>query len=217
MTWRPDGQGLTYLEQDAPPRRDSTRAADDTTGQPRRRDRVMHWAPPFGASDAKPLYESNTRIATHRYSSDLKVLFLSERMGQQTHEYAVIVSEPTRRYTLARYRADDVYANPGTLVMARGTLGGGGGFGGGFGGFGGGNLANREVQLSADGEHAYLYGTKYDKNPLEVGPKSFIDKVNIKTAAKTRVYESENNAVFERVVAFHDIDGKRSSSPGIGA
>ncbi|MGQ0640586.1 MAG: S9 family peptidase [Gemmatimonadaceae bacterium] len=208
VTWRPDGQGLTYLEQDPPPRRDSTRAADDTTGQPRRRDRVMHWVPPFGASDVKPLYESNTRIATHRYSSDLKTLFLSERQGQQTHEYAVILSEPTRRYTLARNRADDVYNNPGSLVMKRGTLGGGGGFGGGGFRFGGGGGGNKEVQVSADGESAYLYGTQYDRNPLEVGPKTFIDKVNIKSGAKTRVYESDNNNVFERVVAFHDLDSK---------
>jgi dipeptidyl aminopeptidase/acylaminoacyl peptidase len=211
VTWRPDGQGLTYLEQEAAPARgDSARpAAGDSASQPRRRDRVMHWLPPFGDGSMKPLYESNTRIASHRYSSDFKTLFLSERQGQQTHEYAVILSEPTRRYTLARYRADDVYANPGTLVMARGTLGGGGGFGGGFGGFGGANLSNREVQVSADGEHVYLYGTKYDRNPLEVGPKTFIDKVNIKTAAKTRVYESDNNGIFERVVAFHDLDSKR--------
>ncbi len=209
ITWRPDNQGLTYLEQDPPPRRDSTRAPDDTTGQPRRRDRVVHWAAPFGTSDVQTLYESNTRIATHRYSSDLKTLFLSERQGQQTHEYAVILSEPTRRYTLARYRADDVYANPGSIVMKRGALGGGAGFGGGGFGFGGGGGGNKEVQTSADGESAYLYGTTYDKNPLQVGPRTFVDKVNIKTGAKTRVFESDNNGVFERVVAFHDLDSKK--------
>ncbi|HEY7568892.1 MAG TPA: prolyl oligopeptidase family serine peptidase [Gemmatimonadaceae bacterium] len=208
ITWRPDNQGLTYLEQDPPARRDSTRAADDTTGQPRRRDRVISWAPPFGSGDKTTLYESNTRITTHRYSPDLKTLFLSERAGPTTHEYAVILSEPTKRYTLARYRAEDVYANPGALIMKRGTLGGGGGFGGGFGGFGGANLANREVQLSPDGESVYLYGIKYDKNPLENGPKSFVDKVNIKTGAKNRIYESENNNVYERVVAFHDLEAK---------
>lgn len=209
ITWRPDNQGLTYLEQDAPPRRDSTRAPDDTTGQPRRRDRVMTWAPPFGSGDVKTLYESNTRITTHRYSPDLQTLFLSERAGQQTHEYAVILSEPAKRYTLARYRADDVYANPGALVMKRGTLGGGGGFGGGGFGFGAAAGGNREVQVSADGESVYLYGTKYDRNPLENGPRSFIDKVTIKTGAKTRVFESENNNVYERVVAFHDLEAKR--------
>ncbi|MEW5917278.1 MAG: hypothetical protein AB1762_12775, partial [Gemmatimonadota bacterium] len=208
VTWRPDGLGLTYLEQEAPARRDTAAAQGDSANGPRRRDRVMHWAAPFGAGDAKPIYESNTRIATHRYSSDMKTLFLSERQGQQTHEYAVILSEPTRRHTLARYRADDVYANPGSLVMKRGTLGGGGGFGGGF-GFGGGNTGNKEVQTSTDGESVYLYGTKYDRNPLENGPKTFIDRVNIKSGAKTRVYESENNGVFERVVAFHDLDSKK--------
>jgi dipeptidyl aminopeptidase/acylaminoacyl peptidase len=207
ITWRPDNLGLTYLEQEAPARDDTARATGDSASQPRRRDRVMHWAPPFDNNSLKPLYESNTRIATHRYSPDLKVLFLSERSGQQTHEYAVILSEPSRRYTLARYRADDVYANPGSLVMARGTLGGGGGFGG-F-GFGGGGNTEREVQVAPDGEHVYFYGTRYDRNPLEVGPRTFIDKVNIKSGAKTRLYESDNNNVYERVVAFHDLDAKK--------
>lgn len=209
LTWRPDNQGLTYLEQEAPARRDtSAAAAGDSTRAPRK-DRVMHWLPPFGATDTKVLYESNTRITTHRYSPDLSVLFLSERQGQNTHEYAVALAEPTKRYTIARFRAEDVYGNPGSLVMARGTLGGGGGFGGG--GFGGGGSAggDKRVHLSADGGSVYLSGTQYDRKPEENGPRTFIDKVNWRTGQKTRVFLSENNNVFERAVAFQDIDAKQ--------
>ncbi len=210
LTWRPDNQGLTYLEQEAaPPRRDNNNAdaPGDSAARPQRKDRVMTWSAPFGAGDAKLLYESNTRIATHRYAPDMSVLFLSERQGQSTHEYAVVLSEPGRRYTLARFRADDVYGNPGTLVMARGTLGGGGGFGGGF-GFGA-ATGDKRVQLSSDGSSVYLAGTQYDRNPEQNGPRAFIDKVNIRTGAKTRVYQSDNNNVYERAVAFQDIDAKQ--------
>ncbi|MGQ0539984.1 MAG: TolB family protein, partial [Gemmatimonadaceae bacterium] len=209
ITWHAASGGITFLEQDPPPaRRDSAAAeAADSAAQPRRRDRVKQWLPPFDSGSIKTLYESNSRITTHRYSADLAALFLSERNGQQTHEYAVFLSEPSKRYTLARYRGDDVYGSPGQLVLSRGSLGTGGAFGGGFGGVAPGTT--REVQLSADGEHVYFYGFKYDKNPLDVGPRTFIDKVNIKTAAKSRIYESDNNAVFERVIAFHDLETQR--------
>jgi dipeptidyl aminopeptidase/acylaminoacyl peptidase len=204
VTWRPDHQGLTYLEQEpAPARRDTSATPGDSTR--RRKDRVMHWAPPFGPNDVKVLYESDTRIATHRYAPDLSVLFLSERTGPATHEYAVVLAEPGKKYTLARYRAEDVYSNPGTLVMARGTITAGGGFGGfGFGGGQGGG--DRRVQLSPDGSSAYFAGTLYDRNPHEVGPRTFIDKVNIRSAQKSRLFLSENNSLFERAIAFQDLE-----------
>ena len=65
------------------------------------------------------------------------------------------------------------------------------------------------MQLSADGTSVYLQGTAYDRNPNEVGPKTFIDKVAIKTGEKQRIYESENRDVFERVSSALDIDAGR--------
>jgi dipeptidyl aminopeptidase/acylaminoacyl peptidase len=49
----------------------------------------------------------------------------------------------------------------------------------------------------------------YDKNPNDVGPKTFIDKVAIKTGEKQRIYESDNKDVFERVSAALDIEAGR--------
>ena len=63
--------------------------------------------------------------------------------------------------------------------------------------------------LSADGTSVFFQGTVYDKNPNEVGPKTFIDKVAIKTGEKQRIYESENNGVFERVSTVLDTDAGR--------
>ena len=223
IAWRTDGQGLTYVEQEpAPPgegrsgARGSAQAAtddQDTPGrggrgaQPQRKDRVYQWNAPFDDASRKVIYENSTRITGHRFSPDMQILFFSERAGQNTIESAVFLSEPGRKYTLARYRTDDVYANPGSLLSTRGGGGGGRGAGGGGGrGAGGGS---GPVQLSPDGQSVFFQGSVYDRNPNEVGPKSFIDKVAIKSGEKTRVYESDNANVYERVSSVLDIDAKR--------
>ena len=63
--------------------------------------------------------------------------------------------------------------------------------------------------LSADSQHVFYQGTTYSKTPNEVGPKTFIDKVAIKTGEKTRVYESDNTNVYERVSTILDPDAAR--------
>jgi dipeptidyl aminopeptidase/acylaminoacyl peptidase len=229
IAWRSDNQGLTYLEQEPAPAGEAGRgrtgrgtagdgagapAADssqDEAGRggraPQRKDRLNHWLPPFGEASRNVLYENSTRMTEARFSPDLQMLFFSERAGQNTIEYAVDLSDTTKRYTLARYRADDVYANPGSLLSTRGIVSAGGRgaapAGGGRGGFGGGT---GPVQLSADKQSVFLQGSTYDRNPNEAGPKTFIDKVAIKTGEKQRVYESDNRGVYERVSAVIDID-----------
>ncbi|MCI0436013.1 MAG: prolyl oligopeptidase family serine peptidase, partial [Gemmatimonadetes bacterium] len=216
VSWRTDGQGLTYLEQDPAPPADS--AAADTPavdrggrggqagaeGGSRRMDRVYQWLAPFDSASKKVVYEQNTRMSGHRFSEDMKVLFFTERSGQNTSEIAVFLDTPGEKHTLARYRGEDIYANPGSLVMTRGGAGGGG-FGGGRGGGGGGG----SVQLSADGQHVFYQGTQYDRNPEEVAPKPFIDRVNIRSGDKSRVWEANNSDVYERVASILDIDAGR--------
>jgi dipeptidyl aminopeptidase/acylaminoacyl peptidase len=65
------------------------------------------------------------------------------------------------------------------------------------------------VQLSADGSSVFLQGAVYDRAPGDVGPKTFIDKVAIKTGEKQRIYESENRDVYERVTSALDLDAGR--------
>ncbi len=228
VAWRTDGHGLTYVEQEPAPARAagqagrsaaSTAAADDQPPAggrrgggagdqaPQRKDRVYQWTAPFDAANQKVIYENASRISGHRYSSDLQVLFFSERAGQNAVETAVYLNDTAKKYTLARYRADDIYANPGSLVSTRGTGGGGGRAGGG--GRGGPVGGTTPVQLSADGSSVFFQGTSYDKNPNQVAPKAFIDKVSIKTGDKERIYESENTGVAERVSTVLDADAKR--------
>ncbi|NJD19495.1 MAG: S9 family peptidase, partial [Gemmatimonadetes bacterium] len=213
VAWRKDNKGLVYLEQEPAP--DTTAAGarpaapaqpaeEGESGRARRKDRIMFWAPPFDSASLKVLYENNSRMSAHRYSPDYEWAFLSERQGQNNHEFAVKLSEPGKKYTLARYSSEDFYANPGSLVLTGGSVPGGGGFGGG--GFGGARGGGETVQLSGDRGSVFFYGTAYDKDPVANGPKSFMDKVAVATGQKTRVYESSNQNVWERVSSILDID-----------
>jgi dipeptidyl aminopeptidase/acylaminoacyl peptidase len=221
LAWRTDGQGLTFVEQDPPPpgsenqgrgaRGRGADTGDAPAGQGRgpqaqRPDRVYQWVAPFDAANKKVIFENSTRMSGHRFSPDMQVLFFSERQGQNTIESAVYLSEPAKKYTLARYRNDDVYANPGSIVGLRGG-GGGGGRGGGRGGGGGGG--GGPVLLSADGTSVFFQGTINAKNPNEVGPKTFVDRVAIRTGEKQRLFESDNNNAFERVAAIIDPEAGR--------
>ncbi len=223
LSWRPDGQGFTYLEQDPPPPPAGAAATGGTATDPPsppaaaparaggrqgggqaaapRPDRVYQWMAPFTDATKKVIYENTTRMTGHRFSDDMKMLFYRESANQQTADYAVDLAAPAERHRLVQYRTDDFYANPGTLMSAAGGGGGGGGRGGGGGG--------GAVLLSADRANVYYSGTVYDKVPAETGPKTFIDQVAIKTGEKQRIFESNNQDMWERVTSVLDINAKR--------
>ncbi|HKJ02932.1 MAG TPA: prolyl oligopeptidase family serine peptidase, partial [Longimicrobiales bacterium] len=210
VAWREDNQGLTFLEQEAAPdTTDGARAARPAAGgegqRARRKDRVMQWTAPFDSAGLKVIYEQDTRISAHKYSPDHQTLFLTERQGENTHEFAVTLGDPGTKHTLARYSNDDFYANPGSLVLNDGGVPSRGRFGG-FGGRGGGGEV---VQLSADGGDVFFYGTEYDKDPMANGPRSFMDRVSIATGDKVRVYESTADDAYEAITAVLDIDADR--------
>jgi dipeptidyl aminopeptidase/acylaminoacyl peptidase len=204
VAWRRDGAGLTYLEQEPAPPADS--AGLDERDRPKRKDRLFQWTPPFDSASRKVLFESDSRISNHRFSPDYTVLFATERNGQTIHEYAVVLSDPATKHTLARYRSDDVYANPGSLILRYDGLPTPNPFAG-FGEFGGGpRNPGAIVQMSADGKSVYYYGTAYHRNPLEVGPKNYIDRIDFRTGQKTRLFETDNTGIYERVLAIRDLE-----------
>jgi len=192
---------------------------------PPRKDRLMQWGPPFSESSTKQLYENPTRMTGLRFSPDGQIIFFSETANGSTSQVAVFLSDPAQKYVLARSAgaggrgarggggaADPAAALPdpsGTLVGVGGGGDGGGRGGGGGGGRGGGGGGGGPVLLSKDGSSVFFQGTINDKNPQEVGPKTFVDQVVIKTAAKTRIFESDNNGVWERVSSMLDPDMKK--------
>jgi dipeptidyl aminopeptidase/acylaminoacyl peptidase len=205
IAWRSDGAGLVYLEQE-PESDDEEEARPDRGGDEegdddaRRKDRLMLWAAPFGDGDKTVLFENDRQMASARFSNDMSVVFVSERRGQRTHEFAVFLDDTSETHTLARYEAQDVYENPGSLVEANGRFPVRRRFGRGGGG-------SADIQLSADGMHAFYAGTEYDESPLEVAPKSFIDKIELRTGEKERIYETGNDGMFERPLAYVDLEG----------
>ena len=232
LAWRADGQGLTYLEQEPAPAaapgaagaagragggragRGGAAGGDQAAGAgrgqtaPARKDRLYQWLPPFAEKGAKVLFENATRMTGVRYSTDMQTIFFRETSGQNTTEIAVNLKEPEPRYTLARFRTDDPAANPGTLVATRGG-GGGGGRGGAGGGRGGAGGGSGPVMMSPDNASVYYQGTLNDKEPEKVGPKTFIDTVTIKNGEKKRLFESDNQDVFESISAVVDPEAGR--------
>ncbi len=234
VAWRDDGQGISYLEQEPPPAPaegaagargaraaggggrgagGGDQAAGGARGQaPQRKDRLYQWLPPFEEKAAKVLYENNTRMNGVRYSPDMQMIFFRETSGTgttaSTEEVAVNLAEPTQRYRLARFRNDDPAANPGNLVGIR-AGGGGGARGGGGGARGGGGGGGGAVLLSPDKASVYYQGTLNDKDPEQVGPKSFVDRVVIKNGEKKRLFESDNNGVYESVSTVLDPEAGR--------
>lgn len=199
VAWRKDGQGLGFLQQE--PEADSADAPSggEEGNRSRRKDRVMQWLPPFDSASLHVVYEQNTRMTDHKFSPDHDWIFLSERQGQNVHEFAVQLTDPETKHTLARYANDDFYARPGSLVSTGGGVPSSGRFRSGARG-------GETVQLSQDGGSVFYYGVAYDTDPLTTGPKAFLDKVSLTDGEKTRVYEGPNDGVYEQATAILDID-----------
>ncbi|MBE0674331.1 MAG: S9 family peptidase, partial [Bacteroidales bacterium] len=195
LRWRPDGQGMSYMLQDpAPARRgaDSTAAPADTasrrTPAAKRMDRVYQWLPPYGEKDVKVIYESETQIGNLDYSEDCQTLFITESTGGQSHLYAVSLAEPGKKHTIYKYRTSEFYDNPGS-IMTKSVV----------------PTGERVVLISSDKQYVYLSGTKYHKEYQENAPQPFVDKVEINTGTKTRIFESATN-YYERVSTVFDDD-----------
>ena len=147
----------------------------------------------------------------HRFSPDMQMLFFSERAGQNSVEYAV-VSHRRRRssYTLARYRADDIYANPGSIVSARGGGGGGGGAAAAAADAAAAAAAAAPVLLSADGSERVLPGHGLRQEPAAGRPEDVHrqgrDQDRREGARSTRATTA---ASFERVSTVLDPDAEQ--------
>ena len=222
IAWRTDGAGLSYLEQEAAPAGDAAagrtgggRGAAGAPGRagagggnaaaaPPRKDRLYQWLPPFTAGSGTVVYENPTRMTGVRYSPDASMIFWRETTGTNAVDYAVTLANAAEKFTLVRFRSDDLQNNPGNLVGIRGGGGGRAG-GGGRGGAGGGG----PVMLSADKTAVFYEGAVYDKNPEQVGPKTFVDRLTIKTGEKTRIFEGSNTGVYEIVTSIIDADAKK--------
>jgi dipeptidyl aminopeptidase/acylaminoacyl peptidase len=211
FAWYPGG-GLAFLLQDAPPRHERgtmpapvldspDTSSGDSTRTPRRKDRLYVWRAPFESTGARAIAESDTRMAAVAFTTDGKWALLSENANGVAHTFAVSLADPTARHEIYRARGAQVgFSSPG---------GGGGGGGGARAGAGDdgfysnpGSVVMRQVAggpaalVSSDGRSVYLEGLHYDRNPEQTAPRSFVDRVDLASGTKSRLFESDT-AVFE--------------------
>ncbi|CAA9308076.1 MAG: hypothetical protein AVDCRST_MAG40-802, partial [uncultured Gemmatimonadaceae bacterium] len=186
---------------------DADSAGGGEGGAPRRKDRLYQWTAPYTAASQKVLLESDARVAGVLFSDDAKVVFVAENARGTGHVYARYLDEGGKRHTLWRLRGlrarlggqdDDApdggrrggtgddsltfYQNPGDVVARAGRLGG------------------RVAMLSPDGRSTYLTGVRYTKVWQDSAPRGFVDRVEIRTGKKTRLFEGAADA-FETVAA----------------
>jgi dipeptidyl aminopeptidase/acylaminoacyl peptidase len=201
IAWMPAGQGLYYLER-APSRRVDPDSADADQGNGRpgrnggRPDRLVQWLPPFGPSDTKVLYTHDAPISDLVFSDDAATIFVASSRNGTGEIVGVNLDEPTKKYPITRMRgytpsftgdgrpsrgffnrrggspADSLsfFNDPGALVTKRGTRGGG------------------VAQLSSDGA-VFLSGIRYSRDWMANPPRPFVDKVVVRTGAKSRIFE----------------------------
>ena len=225
--WLPNGKGLYYLQlEPAASRGAQTDSAGDepqaggrgSRGGQARHDHLYVWEAPFAAGNVKQVFQSNSRIGDLLWSEDGQLVFAAENANGASQVYATYLSDPTKHYPIARIRG---------VNLTLGTLGGGR-FGGGGGGRGGngadsvtfyqnpgtlmsrpGRTTNEVALLSTDGNYAYLTGTQYFHTWADSAPRPFVDRVEIKTGKKDRVFFSATD-IYERVAAPLDDDFARA-------
>ena len=226
LAWMPQGEGFYYIAQDSAVRGDSTRPAGGPPagaaaggGRPgaggasaSRPEKVVQWLPPFGAKDIKVLYQHTAAMASAVFTDDAQTLFVATSNAGMGEIFAVKLSDPTKRMSIVRLRgwtpafagggratgfpggggrggADTLtfYTNPGSMLTKRGTNGG-------------------EVAVVTAAGEVFLKGTQYSRDFLANPPKDFLDKVEMATGKKTRVFEGATD-VAESLGALLDDDG----------
>jgi dipeptidyl aminopeptidase/acylaminoacyl peptidase len=175
MSWIPDGSGIVYFQR-APAPEDADE--DEEAGD--RMDRIVHWFPPFADDSYEVMFENQNEITGVRYSDDGQILFITERVRNQNHVFAVDLSDPSTRYTITRSGNNQPDGAPrGSLLTTTGSHG------------------STVVRMSPDSRYVYLSGTDRPESDDEDAqeeeerepPRPFIDRFDFRTSELTRVYE----------------------------
>jgi dipeptidyl aminopeptidase/acylaminoacyl peptidase len=213
IQWNPTGPGLVYLQsvfsdaggQAAGGGRAAGRGgrgAGAPAGRTPSSVRYVAWAPPFGPTDTKVIYEGSGRLTNVAYSADGKTMFVAD----SGTVLAVRTADPSKKFNLGR----------GVTI----PTGGFGGFGGG-GGRGGANAGSdstggalamkrsptgeQVVVLGTDAKTVYLSGTRAPgANWSKQAPRPWVDKLNFETGQRSRIFESPADAYDEFVTSLDD-------------
>jgi dipeptidyl aminopeptidase/acylaminoacyl peptidase len=146
-----------------------------TALRPGQKDRVMGWLPPYSEKDVKVVWESDQRIGGVQYSEDGQTLFVTQTISGRSRTSAIRLKEPSKPYTIVESVTGDnaFFDSPGSLITRSGVV------------------AGSVVRMSDDGKFVYLSGTKYFKDPNKDAPRSFIDRVEVESGKKERIFEED--------------------------
>jgi len=158
------------------------------------RDKVMTVSAPFSATPTE-IAKTEARYAGLSYTEKgIGLLSDFDRSSRRVRTWILEAGAQPRK--LWDRRQDAAYENPGTPVTRRDT--GAGGFGGG--GFGGGGASGAIIQK---GDYIYLTG----QGASSEGDRPFIDRLNLKTLDKDRLFRSDTKS-YETVITPLDDDAK---------
>ncbi|HYW32825.1 MAG TPA: prolyl oligopeptidase family serine peptidase [Gemmatimonas sp.] len=201
VAWNPAGPGLVYMQSVFA----GARAARPTPTSVR----YVNWLPPFGPNDTKVLYEGSGQFTSLAYSDDFSTMFVADSGAV----IAVRVADPARRFRLPRGI---------TLAAGGGGFGGAGGAGGRGGRPAGDTLSpggpltmerglngQMLVTLGSDGRSVMVAGTRTPgANWHTQAPRPWVDRIDIETGARARIFDSPADAYEEFVTALDD-DGRK--------
>jgi dipeptidyl aminopeptidase/acylaminoacyl peptidase len=210
IDWHPYTSGLLYAQiAPAPAASGAAGAARlDSASLARRPDRLMMWLPPFAAGAATSVYETPNRISAVRFSDNGRIMFVSETGTGGATETAIFLDENNAKFTVIAPRARG--GRGGDTTAARPAAPPQGGRGGG----GGSSLVTRPgsrgvpvVVVSTDGKSVFVHGSTPDTTAGRM-PKVNIERIDIRTGTRTRIYESSGD-ILESISAPLDDDYAR--------
>jgi dipeptidyl aminopeptidase/acylaminoacyl peptidase len=193
VQWNPMGDGLVYLQNIV---RNGPNGGRGTTGV-----RYVHWRAPFGPNDTATLYEGSNQFIGLTWSRDGRTMFVND----SGVVIAVSRENPSQRTRLPRgvslaaggpaiggggggaaARAADSSDN-GRLVTVRGPVG------------------ETRVVTSTDGRHVFVSGVKTPGARWhEQAPQPWLDRLEVTSGTRTRLFESANGRHDEFVTALDD-------------
>ena len=179
FAWRPDGDGLGYLER---------AERDEEDPEATRPDRLMSVGAPFDLDNAQIVAESDDPISDVWYSLNGEHVFAAVRDGDEEGlaYWDLTGTSTTRRMLVDFYETDDPTALPGELWEARNGNG----------------LAYALV--SGDDASAYLVGDGYKANFRH---QPFVDRIGLDDGETERVFEGAGDSFDQPLVALDpDLD-----------
>jgi dipeptidyl aminopeptidase/acylaminoacyl peptidase len=234
LAWHPYETGQMFFQLSPLP----SGARSDSAGNASRTDRFMLIPNPADTMATKVIYETPGRIQSVRFSDNGRILFVTETVGNMTQQNAIFLDEGSQKFTItsARGGGGGGGGGRGGGGGGGGRGGGGGGAAAGAGAFVTkiGSRGVPVVMTSTDGKFVFVQGTVGRGGGAGAAPanapggagaapapaeprdttaglpnRPYVEKIEIRTQARTRIYES-NSPIAETIVAPLDDDFNRA-------